>query len=91
MVHRQGRSRDDVLIVDIGHDADDATGLGAHVDELHDRIGPEQATVQRVLRGEHPLREALADDHHAFGIAAVVVGEVSAGNHRNPERVEETG
>ena len=80
----------DVLVVDVGDDADDAARLGADVDELHHRIGPHQAAVERVLVGEHPLREALADDDDLLGVAAIGVGEVAAGDERHAERGEES-
>ena len=66
-------------------------GAGADVDELHHRIGPHQVAVHRVLAREHPLRQALADDHDLLGVAAVGVGEVAAGDDRHAERREEAG
>ena len=70
-------------------DADDPPRSGADVDELHHRIGPHEVAVHRVLIGEHPLREALADDDDLLGVAAVAVVEVAAGDDRHAERGEE--
>ncbi len=59
VIHGHHRSRHDVLIVDVRHDADDAARLGADADELHDRIGPEQRAVEHVAAGEQARRDAL--------------------------------
>ncbi len=90
MIDGHRRPRHDVLVVHVGGDADDPAGPGAHVDELHDRIGPEESAVQRLPGREHPLRHALADDDDRLGIPAVGVVEVAAGDDRNAERREES-
>src|SRR6185295_19648292 len=59
------------------------------VDELHDRIGPHQRAVDRVLRREHPLRQALADDHDLLAVMRVPGIEITAGDDRHAERSEE--
>ena len=87
--HRHRRRRHEVLVVHVGDDADDASRLGAHADELRDWIGPHQAAIDRVHVGEHPLREALADDHDAFAVAAIAFVEVAAGDDAEPERGKE--
>ena len=84
-----GRPRHDVLVVDVADDADDAPAVGAHVDELHDRVGPHQVAVDRVLVREQLLRQALADDHDALAVAPIAVVEVAAGEQRHAERGEE--
>ena len=58
-----GWLRNDVHVVDIGNDADDALRLRrARRYDLQDRIGPEHMAINRVLTREHALRERLADD-----------------------------
>ena len=47
--------------------------------------------VERILRREHPLGDALADDHDRFGASPVGVVEVAARDDRDPERREESG
>ena len=47
--------------------------------------------LTRVLVREHPLRQALADDHDLLGVAAIGVVEVAAGDDRHAERREESG
>ena len=91
VIDAQRRSGHDVLVVDVGGDADDAPGLGAHVDELHHGIGPHQPAVDGVLRREQPLRDALAHDDDLLGVAAIGLGEVAAGDDRHAERREESG
>ena len=75
----------EVLVVHIGHDTYYAARAGADVDELHDRVGPHDVPVDRVLSGEQPLRRALADDHDRLSAALVVVVEVASGDERSAE------
>ena len=63
VVDRHRRSWHDVLVVHVRDDTDNPARLAADVDELDDRIGPHQATVDGFLGREHPLSDALADDH----------------------------
>ncbi len=86
MIDRQCRSAPDVLIVGVRHDADDAARqrLAAEV-----RIGPPHLPVQRLAVREEPLRDALADDHHRLRAAAVLVGEIAPGEHRDADHGEE--
>ena len=86
-VHR--RPRHDVLVVDVGDDADDPPAVGADVDELHHRVGPHQVAVDGVLVREQLLRQALADDDDPLAVAPIAVVEVAAGEHRHAERGEE--
>ena len=79
----------DVLVVEVGGHADDAPSVLAHADEVGDRVGPHQHAVHRVLPGEHPPRQTLADDHDLFGVLPVALVEVAAGHDRHAERGEE--
>ena len=89
VIDRQRGPRDDVLVVDVGRDPDDAPAGRADVDELHHRIGPHQPAVQRVLVREHPLRQALADDDDRVGVVAIAVVEIAARDDRHAQRGEE--
>src|SRR5262249_54843156 len=40
VIHRHRRLGHQVLVVHVGHDADDPAGVGADANELRDRIGP---------------------------------------------------
>ena len=82
---------DDVFVVDVGHDADDAARLVADADELHDAVGPAHLAIERVLAGEERLGDALADDHDAFGAVLVGVAEIAAFEQRESQSVEESG
>ena len=88
VVDRQHRRRDDVLVVDVRHHADDAPRLRAEADEPHDRIAPRSLRLSTSCPGKQLLGEALADDHDPFGAVAVVVVEVAAGHDRHAERGE---
>ena len=46
--------------------------------------------IQRVRGREHPLREALADDHHLFAVAPIGFVEIAAGDDRHAERGEKS-
>ncbi len=91
MIYGQCRARRHVLVVHIGHNAHDATGRRADVDELHDRIRPLHVPVNRFLVGEHPLRQALAHDHDPLTVSPVGIVEIATGNDRDTERREKPG
>ena len=62
-VNRESGLRNNVFIVNIGGDANDAQRLALEPgEELQYRIGPKHMTVDSVLAREHPLGQALADD-----------------------------
>ena len=86
VVDRHRRPGHDVLVVHVRYHADDAAAGAAE-----DRIGPPEVPVHRVAVGEHPLRDALAHDHHELLAAPIVVGEVATGEQRDAERREEAG
>src|SRR5690606_37053426 len=88
-IHRHRRFRDEILVVDIRHHADDAPGPLADADELEDRVRPLELSVERLLVGEHALRETLAHDDHLLAVDTVIVREVAPGEKRNAERGEE--
>ena len=91
LVDGHGGRRDDVFVVDVGHDADDAARLIADADELHDTVGPAQLAVQSGLAGEERVGEALADDDDALGAVLVGVAEVAAFDDGKPHGSEEVG
>jgi hypothetical protein len=90
LVHRHGRRRDDIFIVDIRHHADDLPWLGADADKLHHPVRPPQIAVQRFLPGKQRLRNAPADDHHALRSVPVGVPEIAAFQNRYSQRFEES-
>ena len=91
MIHSQCRSGHHVLVVHIGRDADNAPGRGAHLDELHHRIGPHHVPVDRILIREHPLRQALAHDDDLLAAAAIGFVEIASGDDRDAECRKKTG
>jgi len=56
----------DVLIVDVGNDANDATRLVADADEFHHTICPVQLSVKRLPIREERFGKTLAHDNHAL-------------------------
>ena len=89
VIDAQCRPRHDILVVHVRGNADNTLRRLAHADELHDRIGPEQRSVHRVLRRKHAFRDALADDHDRFGGSTIPVVEVASSNDRDAESGEE--
>jgi len=85
LIDRHRRRPHDVLVVQVGHDADDAARLGF----AERRTVPPQLSIEGVAVGEQTLRDALADDDDGRGAGAVVSREIAAGNHWNPEHPEE--
>src|SRR5262249_16573479 len=77
-----------VLVVDIGHDADDAPWARTDIDELHHRISPHHMAIDRFLRREHSLRNALTDDDDRFAALAVRLVEIASGDQRDAKRRE---
>src|SRR5262249_4462506 len=90
MIDRWRRFRYDVLIIDIGRDADDSPWALADADEVHDRVGPHDVAIEGILSGKHALRDALTDDDDRLAAAAVIVVEVTAFDDGHTERSEET-
>jgi hypothetical protein len=93
--------RNDVSVVNIGRDTHDSVwgdetrlfeiGPG---EELQHGIRPIDMPIDRILVGEHALRESLADDNHRlfiFIILAIERIEIAAGNDRDAERRKESG
>ena len=75
LIDRHRRRAHEVLVVDVGDDADDAAAASAW------RRSTDRSTtvpVHRVAVREQPLRDALADDRRPVRAAAVLVGEVAA-------------
>jgi hypothetical protein len=91
VVHRHRRLRHEVLIVNIRRDADDAARFPADTDELRHGVGPHHFAIDCIEAGEHPLRNALTDDHDFLSIGAVAVVELAPRDHRHAERFEEAG
>ena len=50
VIHRQLRSGNDVLVVQVLSDADDAPAAGGDADELHHRVGPHQFAIHGIAR-----------------------------------------
>ena len=91
LIDRHGRGGDDVFVIDVRHDGDDAPGLLADADELHHRVGPAEIAIERLLPGKEFLGHALADDHDAFGAFAVGVSKIAALDNGHAEGFEESG
>jgi hypothetical protein len=73
VIDGESRARNDVLIIHISGDPNNSAQSFAHADEVHHGIGPHHVPIERVLVGEHPLREALADDDYRLAAAAVII------------------
>src|SRR5262249_5494122 len=59
--------------------------------DLQDWIGPEDVPIDRVLIGEHSLRECLADDGDGLFAFHIELIEIAAGKDGNAERCKESG
>ena len=99
-IDRENGLRNDVFVVNIGGDTDDAVWhektrlfeIGP-VEELQHGIRPIDMPIDRILIGEHALCERLADDNHRLFIFIILVIErieIAAGNDRNPKRRKES-
>src|SRR5882724_5306824 len=72
-----------VFVIYIGGDTDDAAWLPADINELHHRISPINVAIHGVLRWEHALCERFADDDDRLFALAVEGVKVAAGDDRN--------
>src|SRR5262249_54783935 len=90
MIDGERGSGDDVFVVDISGDANNPARSFAHADEVHDRISPNDVTIEGVLAGEHALCDALADDDDRLAAAAIVINEVAALDDRHAQSSEKS-
>src|SRR4029077_3447679 len=85
-------TRNNVLVVNISSDADDAVGRVANPgDEFKHGIRPIDMPIDGILIGEHALCESLTDDSHGLLTFAVERVEIAAGDDGNAERGKESG
>src|SRR5215203_2293384 len=86
VIHGRRRALHDVLVVDIGNHPDDTPWerFGSEV-----RIDPPELVIESVTVREDALGHALADDDDTFLAAAIIGGEITAGNQGHAEHVEE--
>src|SRR5262245_43682899 len=82
--------RINAFIIDTRHDTDDAPRLDADIDELHDRVGPHEMPIDRVLARKQLFRDVLADDHYTFRALSITIGEIAPGQNGNSERSKVT-
>src|SRR5439155_15400108 len=85
--------RNDVFVVNIGGDADDAVRRGANPGgELQHGIRPIDMPIDGILIGEHAPCESLTDYNDGlFTFLAVGIVEITAGDDGNTERGKESG
>src|SRR5260370_23753652 len=84
--------RNDVLVSNIGGDADDAMRGGAKGGEFEHGIRPKDVPIDGILIGEHTLCESLTDDDDRFtALLAVPLVEITATEDGNAERGKKSG
>jgi len=85
-------TRNNVLVVNIGSDADNAVRLGANPgNEFNHGIRPIDVPIDGILIGEHALCESLTDDSDGLFTFAVERVEIAASDDGNAERGKESG
>src|SRR5216684_3110494 len=91
-VDGEDRPRNDVFVVNIRGDANDAVRRGANPgDEFYHRIRPIEMPIDGVLIGEHSLSASLTDHNDRFFVLAVELIEIAAGDDGNTERGKKAG
>src|SRR5258708_22486483 len=82
-----------VLVVNIGGDADDAVWGGTNPGgELEHGVRPKEVPIESILIGEHALCESLTYDKDGLcTFMAVEIVEITAGNDGNAKRGKESG
>jgi len=92
IVDSEARARNDVLVVYIGSDANDAVRRSANAwDEFHHGIRPIDMPIDGILIGEHALSESLTDDNDRIFTLAVELIEITAFDNGNAERGKKSG
>src|SRR5262249_40279587 len=98
-VYRDRGLRNDVSVVYVGRDADDAMrrqnarlfAIGTGY-ELQNGIRPIDMPIDGVLIGKHALRESLADDDDRLSVLLIVERiKIAARDNGNAERRKESG
>ena len=84
--------RNDVFVVNIGSDADDAMRRAANRGESQHGVGPEDVAIDGIVIGEHALCQSLADDDdRLFAFLAVETVEIAPSDDGNAQRGKESG
>ena len=81
----------DVFVVEVRDDADDAAGLWTDADELDDAVGPAQFAIEGGLAGKERVGDAFADDDDALGAILVGFAEIAALEQGHAQGVKEAG
>src|SRR5215467_5678164 len=91
-VNRESGLWNDVFIINIGGDTNDALLLAFEAgEELQDRIGPIHMPADGILAGEHAFGKTLADEDDRFFRLRVEVVEIAAGENGNAQGGKESG
>ena len=84
VVDGEGGLGNDILLVNIGGDANDALRRRRVLaGDFQDGIAPEHVPIDGVLIGEHALREGFADDGDGLFASTVLLIEVASRNDGN--------
>jgi len=98
VVNGGGGHRNDMVVVHIGGDTDNAVRgsdprlfVRSSGNILEHRIGPIDMPVDRILTRKHLLRESGADDHDRLVSLVIERVEIAPGNNGNAQRAEKAG
>src|SRR5260370_4996429 len=94
VINGEDGSRNDVFVVNIGSDANDAVRRGVDPgDEFHHGIRPVNMPIDGILIGEQSLSESLTDDNDRFFFfaRAVELIEIAAGYDVKAESSKKAG
>src|ERR1700694_5551299 len=92
MINAEKRPGNDVLVIHIERDSNDAVrGWAEARDKLYYRVGPREVAVDGILIREHAPRNTLPDDHDGFRTLAIGIVEITSGDNRNAESSEDSG
>src|SRR5229473_6550008 len=92
VINGEDGSRNDVFVVNVGSDANDAVRRGVDPgDEFHHGIRPVDMPINGILIGEHSLRKSLTHDNDRIFTLTVELIEVAALNDGHTECGKESG
>src|SRR6516165_11960577 len=90
VVDGEGGLGNDILLVNIGDDANDALGRRQVLAiDFQDGIGPEYMPIDRVLIEEHALCKGFTDDCDALVALTIELIEVASRNDGDAQRAKE--
>src|SRR5262245_25992796 len=95
VINGHGGRRLNMLVVDVGYDADNPAWSRIEPDKLREPVRPHQVPIDWILPWKQQICDSRIDDHDTLGaitLGAITIGfrKIAPRDERNPERGEES-